>query len=823
MFLVVLTGSATTYSQSSANFTAPDTICLEETLNVSALTPGASSYDWNFCSPDAMHPQIDVISNSLFNEPVYMDYVQVNFNYYGFVTNYKTGELLRLDFGDNLLNNPTVRTLGNFSNTIPGNGGASGIQLIQDNGNWYAIIVAGYPAGGTNPRLIRISFGNNILNLNPIPTNLGDPCNMYDPQDLVMLEENGTWYGFTVNAGTNTISRFSFPSGLNNSPVGTNLSNIGSLTYPLGLYVSNEAGTRTLFVTNGGVAARAGGKYSLSRLTFPNGLANQPEGVNIGNVGNTLQHPRDLALFDFCNSTYGLVLNAHPFYNDLLHLDFGNNITSQPHSTILNNPNKFLFPYSFSKFTQVDNEYIGFVVNKENNTISRIHLTDCTNASPATGVGPQPPPVSYSSPGNYIVTLTMNKGQANESSTCKEVYVKACKDDVIITQDTTVCTNQKLTISTYPASSYKWTPTAFIDDPSSPNPTATVKQTTRLYVEATLADNSVKTDSILISVLPSPTVTTSNDTTICEGSTIQLVASGGSDYAWSPGVSLSDANIANPLASPRESIRYYVSVTASNQCITTDSVDVNVRALSRFQVTGTNTICAGDTAKLTAAGGDQYQWDLPGTTSASETIFVAPRSTTSYNVLISDNVCEKDSMITVPVQVKPLPEVRATSSNDINCTTPTSQLSATGAESYNWSPVTAVDNAAVRNPVATADVTTVYTVKGTNSDGCSSTATVTVTAEKTGAAIFAMPNAFTPNNDGKNDCFGLQRWGGVKIQLFRIFNRWGQMVYESSGSRICWDGTFRGVPQQSGSYHFVILAETFCGPVKRTGLVTLIR
>jgi gliding motility-associated-like protein len=162
-------------------------------------------------------------------------------------------------------------------------------------------------------------------------------------------------------------------------------------------------------------------------------------------------------------------------------------------------------------------------------------------------------------------------------------------------------------------------------------------------------------------------------------------------------------------------------------------------------------------------------------------------------------------------------------SNDVNCTTPAANLIASGAANYSWTPVTGLNNAAIANPIATPDTSTTYSVSGTNEFNCTSTASVVVEVDKTGAPRFVVPNAFTPNNDGKNDCFGIERWGNAVIKQFSIYNRWGTLIFQASDPSQCWDGTWNGKPQNAGGYVYIIKATTLCGDVTRKGLLTLIR
>jgi gliding motility-associated-like protein len=92
-----------------------------------------------------------------------------------------------------------------------------------------------------------------------------------------------------------------------------------------------------------------------------------------------------------------------------------------------------------------------------------------------------------------------------------------------------------------------------------------------------------------------------------------------------------------------------------------------------------------------------------------------------------------------------------------------------------------------------------------------------------GKAAYTVANAFTPNGDGKNDCFGIQRWGGIQLLEFSVYNRWGQKVFFTKNTSECWNGTFKGIPQDTGGYIYIIRATTPCGYVNLKGTVFLIR
>jgi gliding motility-associated-like protein len=270
---------------------------------------------------------------------------------------------------------------------------------------------------------------------------------------------------------------------------------------------------------------------------------------------------------------------------------------------------------------------------------------------------------------------------------------------------------------------------------------------------------------------------------------------------------------------------YTVKNTDIHSCDYTGSVKVGIHPYPVFRAASNTAICYGDAAPLWASGGDHYQWlpadmlDNPGINKPVSN----PSVTTQYSVYIRDNTCLFDTTINMAVKVNPLPEITAQKANDINCNIPSTQLIATGGLRYTWSPSTGLDDPHKPNPVSITDSTTKYFVEGVNQFGCTAGAYVTVAVTKDGTPRFVVPNAFTPNGDGNNDCFGIKRWGNAKVEEFAVYNRWGQLIFKTTNPNRCWDGTFNGKPQDTGGYVYVIKAQTLCGVVNRRGIVMLIR
>jgi hypothetical protein len=152
------------------------------------------------------------------------------------------------------------------------------------------------------------------------------------------------------------------------------------------------------------------------------------------------------------------------------------------------------------------------------------------------------------------------------------------------------------------------------------------------------------------------------------------------------------------------------------------------------------------------------------------------------------------------------------------------QLNAIGALYYTWTPDNGtLDNTNINNPVATpVDSVTTYVVHGMSMYGCLDSASITIHLDY-GTDEF-IPMAFSPNNDGLNDRFRVSNLRFHKLVDFRVFDRWGKQVFQTSNPEAGWDGSLNGEPQDIGVYNYHIIVERPDGTQKTyTGNVTLIR
>ncbi|HEX9512714.1 MAG TPA: gliding motility-associated C-terminal domain-containing protein [Puia sp.] len=738
------------------SFNLPDTVCLNTQVKITNTSVGGTTFYWNFCQADLNEtPEALNMGNigNLLSTPVFLDIVSENGNYYGFLTNHNPGGLVRLDFGNSMLNTPTATNLGNFGGIINAGPGTEGIQMIKSNGKWYALIVGGDPISGGMPKIVQISFGASVANPSPVATDWGNLGNMDQSIGLYVFNEGNHWYGFTVNATNNSMTRFDFGTNLDNPPVALNMGNPGGfMQYPTGICAINDGGFWRVFIVSSQ-------NNTLIRLDFGNSLLNTPVPINLGNPGNTFNAARDLRIIRSCDQVIGFVAGGANT-NDLIKIDFHNDLTSAPTGVSLGNIGNFNFSHCLAKLFRVGADLYTFVPNAFNNTLTRVRFPGCNNASFPNSPLKDPPAITWSQPGTYRVNLIMDDGLETEASFCKTIVV-----------------------------------------------------------------------------LPAPVISTTNDTLICTGGSVQLLTTGAGNYtySWSPANGLSDPNIANPLATPAASGYYYVTAVSAggaNACTTRDSVLIKLKPPDSFRIQPSPAnVCKGDTIRLQAQGGtpdsrDSWRWLTPvgAQDPSSPAIDVSPPATTTYQVIGLDEICHTSGTANLLVNVLPLPAVVASKSNDIDCIIGESRLFASGAIRYSWYPAASLSDSSVSSPLASVDTTTRYYVEGKGTNGCTSKDSIVVYVNKNSPTNgYPVANAFTPNGDGHNDCFGIKYWGYIGNVEMAIYNRWGVRVFESKHRDACWDGAYHGQPQPAGTYIYIIKANTLCGNVVRKGTLELIR
>lgn len=225
----------------------------------------------------------------------------------------------------------------------------------------------------------------------------------------------------------------------------------------------------------------------------------------------------------------------------------------------------------------------------------------------------------------------------------------------------------------------------------------------------------------------------------------------------------------------------------------------------------------------TANTGLSWFWDfgdgLTGTGNPTQHIY---QNAGNYNIAlysVTKNGCTSN---TVQGSIN-IYGSNANAGNDINAAEfQPVQLQGSGGVSYQWSPPFGLNNPNIANPIAILSKDQTYYLTAFTPQGCPSFDTITIKVYK-GPELY-VPNAFSPNNDDRNDVFKVIAVGIIEFKYFKIYNRWGQQVYETSDPSRGWDGTFHGKKQPPDVYVWTTSARDYLGHVIfRKGFVMLVR
>ena len=320
-----------------------------------------------------------------------------------------------------------------------------------------------------------------------------------------------------------------------------------------------------------------------------------------------------------------------------------------------------------------------------------------------------------------------------------------------------------------------------------------------------------------------------NDTIICSklgAITLQLNASGGVSYRWSPTLGLSDSAVSNPIATLSTSSRYIVTVIDALGCEDRDTINITIKPSSVEVIASPKNIesCVGKEFQLSASGAKFYQWIPP--IGLDKDNIPNPKLTLlgsfSYVVVGTDSLgcADRDTIV---VKGFKIPNVKATSDNSkADCVENSVLLSASGALTYSWTPAIYCETSNASTTKARPPATTVFTVVGVDANGCEGIDTITVFYE--GKTVVRVPNAFTPDNDGINDKIRPIIVCDFEMIEFSIFNRWGNKVFSTTNSNTAWDGTNEGRPCDMNTYYYFIKGKNSKGEeILMKGDITLIR
>ncbi|PZR28447.1 MAG: hypothetical protein DI535_06090 [Citrobacter freundii] len=337
------------------------------------------------------------------------------------------------------------------------------------------------------------------------------------------------------------------------------------------------------------------------------------------------------------------------------------------------------------------------------------------------------------------------------------------------------------------------------------------------------------TSTTTVTILPKPVLNITNPAPACLPNSVNITvaaitagSTAGLTFEY-----FADAAGTTPLTNPSAITTtgtYYIRGVYPSSGCTTDLLPVNVVVSASPVITvGPGAlVCRGEAVTLTASSpGNTINWQNIG---AGNSVIVYPQATTTYTA-VATNAAGCTATGTVKVQVRDFDVTLTANTNPIM---PGMMLTLTsGANSsytvVGWKPEDKFSaQTALAQSFIIKDSAQTFAVIGRSADGCLDTASIYVELEPGGKDFF-IPNAFTPNNDGKNDTF--RPYGSsIKSIEMRVFNQWGELVYETKDKSKGWDGTFKGKAQPVGVYPYGVKV-TFLDntTTTRRGTVNLVR
>jgi large repetitive protein len=325
------------------------------------------------------------------------------------------------------------------------------------------------------------------------------------------------------------------------------------------------------------------------------------------------------------------------------------------------------------------------------------------------------------------------------------------------------------------------------------------------------------TASTSVVVHPLPVLTTSKQYQLCRGQQQVLQAANGMNVTWRNDQGVICSNCNQIAVSPTVTTKYYVSGTNQYGCSATDTVVVNVIQPFNMRTSPGDTVCLYGQTGIYATGATTYSWspsdglnrtDIPNPVAR-------PLTSTIYRVVGKDSYgCFADTG-KVSVVVGTASQVRlgsdtvlmAGSSIIINAST-----SGPNVTKYTWTSIAPLSCSTCPSTIVTVRNDACITCTVTNMYGCKTSDTICVKTFCKSAQVF-IPNAFSPDGDGVNDIFYVMGTGIKIVKTFRIFNRWGELIFEKlnfnpNEPAFGWDGTIRG--QKASPEVFVYLCDVVC-------------
>lgn len=448
--------------------------------------------------------------------------------------------------------------------------------------------------------------------------------------------------------------------------------------------------------------------------------------------------------------------------------------------------------------------------------------------SPAAGLSDPNIPNPIASP-SVTTTYTVAVGVTGCPKTRVDSMVLTVRTlpAITTTNDTLICIIDTLQLNSTGTGNFVWVPNYNINNTNIANPLVSPDVATTYRVRLTDMFGCYRDDSVFVDVRTGVSLNAGADTTICQTDTIRLnTVSDGLYYQWTPSTYLNFSNIKNPLATPLNSTTYTV-VSSIGKCSSTDDITITVVPYPKANAGADVPVCSGFSAQLNASGGSSYAWSpaaFLNNTSIPNPISQNPAASIQYIVTVRDNLgCPKPVKDSIWVLVAPPVVANAGPSDTTVVLGQPLQLNASGADTYLWSPPTWLSNPNIKNPVSLPQDDITYMLTATTTQGCIGTDFINVKLYKVDPDLY-VPTAFSPGGDGLNDILKPILLGMRDLHYFKVFNRWGKLLYSTTQKNQGWDGKFNGKGQDAATYIWMAEGVNYKGELRqKKGYTVLIR
>ena len=402
---------------------------------------------------------------------------------------------------------------------------------------------------------------------------------------------------------------------------------------------------------------------------------------------------------------------------------------------------------------------------------SLVLRTGVVNASHIWKNGSTADTLLITQPGQYWVQVTRNGCIVRDTI---DVNYKQLPI-VQLGSDTSICVGSSLALNAFQVdiTQYQWQ-----DGSTTPGYLVTNAGTYSVTVKGN--NGCINRDTIAVNTIALPSFTLGKDTSLCTSEILALnVNLSNAQYLWSTGATTNAITVSSPGW-------YWLNVT-QNRCSKKDSIEVLYKPLPIVRLGNDTTLCEGITKDLDVSNaGATYLWQ-DNSTSANYRVSKAGL----YHVSVNMNGCVKKDTIRIDYLLRP----NFTLGPDRELCTGTKLVLDPGIRNgtFLWQ-----DGST--SPAFTVTVPGIYSVTANNQCGGFSDE---VTIVK-GLCRLVMPNAFTPNDDRTNDVFRVKNPEFIKTFSLKIYNRWGQLIFQTSDPHKGWDGKFNGLPQPADNYVWVI-------------------